>query len=68
MPVGAHHEAGALVSRRVRIAWAVVFALALWYGVVCQRACIADQDGCRAALIKYDGFVPAPAPDGANGK
>jgi hypothetical protein len=52
------------VSRRVRIAWALVFAAALWYGIACQRACIADQDGCRAAMIRYDGFVPAPAPDG----
>ncbi len=46
------------MSTRVRIAWGLVFAAALWYGIVCQRACVADQYGCRAALIKYDGFIP----------
>ena len=46
------------MSRRVRIAWALVFVIALWYGIACQRACIADQYGCQAAMVKYDGFLP----------
>jgi hypothetical protein len=39
---------------------ALAFAAAIWYGWLCQEACIADQAGCRAAMSKYDGYPISP--------
>jgi hypothetical protein len=36
----------------------IAFAAAIWYGWMCQSACIADQAGCQAAMREYDGYRP----------
>jgi hypothetical protein len=43
-----------------RALFVIAVAAAIWYGWACQRACIADQDGCAAAMEKYDGYRPVP--------